>query len=76
MIPNPQIRFFAFPLRTAMNWPRVTEASSVSFISPLSRIPTGKNKFHHLCTEIGHDGNHPFRGKTLWESGIQLFRKL
>jgi hypothetical protein len=41
------------------------------FFSVLSRIPTAKNKFHHLRPEIGHDGDHPFREKMLWGSGIE-----
>jgi hypothetical protein len=41
----------------------------------LSRIPTAKNKFHHLRTEIGHDGDHPFREKTLWGPAIEQFGK-
>jgi hypothetical protein len=39
----------------------------------LSRIPTAKNKFHHLLTEMGHDGDHPFREKTLWGPAIDRF---
>jgi hypothetical protein len=48
---------------------RVAIASAFGLL--LSRIPTAKNKFHHLRTEIGHDGDCPFREKTLWEPAIE-----
>src|ERR1700722_14698165 len=35
------------------------------FFCVLSSIPTTKNKIHHLCAEIRHDSDHPFREKPL-----------
>jgi hypothetical protein len=53
------------PLIVILQWKRDF------FVSPLSRIPTAKNKLHHLQTEMGHDGNYPFHEKTLWGPAIE-----
>jgi hypothetical protein len=37
----------------------------------LSRIPNAKNKFHHMCAEIGEDVDHLFHGAILWGQFIE-----
>jgi hypothetical protein len=71
MIPSRQIRlllsdfWLALPLIVILQWKRDF------FVSPLSRIPTAKNKLHHLQAKMGHDGDYPFREKTLWGPAIE-----
>lgn len=43
-----------------------TKEKVPGFGFPLSRISSSKNKFHHLCAEMGHDEEHPFCEKPLW----------
>jgi hypothetical protein len=73
MIKSPQIRVLPSGFGLPLPFVGIAKQKCVRtlFVSRLSRIPTAKNKFHHLRAEIGQDSDHPFREKMLWGPAIE-----